>query len=230
MGRFFVENLWIVWGTPTEPRFPSYPLWKPARPVPPSRHRRAERIEAASPACCALHARHTPRRTGPPRQGPGFSGSPPAPDASWAASWPHRARAARSARSALRSLSATAPCKRVVRRVLAFSLTYPRPKPISPCRLSARVCARRSSGSAQAHHIDRGKFQPLGFVDGHYAHHVLPGIHHGGTLLASPAAVCPDGFHKAVQAVRMAPLIVVGARWQSMRRLACRSFPPGCAP
>ena len=65
--------------------------------------------------------------------------------------------------------------------------------------------------SAQAHHIDRGKFQPLGFVNGHHAHHVFPGVHHGRALLAPAAAIGPDGFHKAIQAVRMVPLIVVGA-------------------
>ena len=73
----------------------------------------------------------------------------------------------------------------------------------------ARLCAPQQRTS-QPHYIHRGKFQPLGFVDGHHTHHILPGIHHGGALFPPAAAICPHGFHKSMQAVRVALLIGVG--------------------
>ena len=54
----------------------------------------------------------------------------------------------------------------------------------------------------QPHHIDGGKFQSLGFVDGHDAHHVFPRVDHRGRA-AVPHLPLPDGIQKSAQSLLM---------------------------
>lgn len=91
----------------------------------------------------------------------------------------------------------------------ARSLTYPRPKPISPCRLRVRVCVRRSRGPPSPITYTVGIPVPWDLWMVTHAPHP-PGIHHGGALFPPAAAICPHGFHKSMQAVRVALLIGIG--------------------